>query len=56
MAVGMGGGGAEKKLVENTEGAFESGAFGVPWFECEDIGGAREGFWGFDHLGQVVSK
>lgn len=44
----------KKKLVENTDRAFESGAFGLPWFECVNREGEREGFWGFDHLGQVV--
>ena len=42
------------RLVGNTTRAFESGAFGMPWFECTDAEGRTEGFWGFDHLGQVV--
>ena len=41
-------------LMGNTTRAFESGAFGMPWFECTDAQGRTEGFWGFDHLGQVV--
>lgn len=45
---------AKRKLTENTDRAFESGAFGMPWFECVNSKGEREGFWGFDHLGQVV--
>ena len=45
---------AKQKVTENTERAFESGAFGLPWFECVDGEGVAEGFWGFDHLGQVV--
>ncbi|KAK5943414.1 hypothetical protein PMZ80_004421 [Knufia obscura] len=42
------------RLVGNTNLAFERGAFGMPWFECENSKGEKEGFWGFDHLGQVV--
>ncbi len=45
---------AKKNLIENTNRAFESGAFGIPWFECVNSKGEREGFWGIDHLGQVV--
>jgi len=30
------------------------GAFGIPWYECENEKGEKECFWGFDHLGQVV--
>lgn len=45
---------AKRKLTENTERAFQSGAFGLPWFECVNGRGEREGFWGFDHLGVVV--
>ena len=41
-------------LIANTNRAFEAGAFGIPWFECENENGEKEGFWGFDHLGQVV--
>ncbi|KAK5076970.1 hypothetical protein LTR64_005551 [Lithohypha guttulata] len=41
-------------LVANTNGAFEKGAFGLPWFECTNKEGETEGFWGFDHLGHVV--
>lgn len=45
---------AKKRLAENTERAFESGAFGLPWWECVNAKGEREGYWGFDHLRQVV--
>lgn len=33
---------------------MEIGAFGLPWFQCRNAEGTEEGFWGFDHLGQVV--
>ena len=45
---------AKKRLTENTDRAFRSGAFGIPWWECTDADGRTEYFWGFDHLGQVV--
>jgi len=45
---------AKDRLAENTERAFKSGAFGLPWFECENERGEQQGFWGVDHLGQVV--
>ncbi|KAL4890955.1 thioredoxin-like protein [Aspergillus ambiguus] len=41
-------------LSGNTDRAFTSGAFGIPWFECTNSKGETEGFWGIDHLGQVV--
>lgn len=41
-------------LNENTDRAFRSGAFGLPWFECTNPQGEMEGFWGIDHLGQVA--
>lgn len=41
-------------LSANTDQAFKSGAFGIPWFECTNAKGETEGFWGIDHLGQVV--
>lgn len=44
----------KKKLSENTDSAFQDGAFGLPWFQCRNARGEVEGFWGFDHLGQVV--
>ncbi|RMY22338.1 hypothetical protein D0865_16557, partial [Hortaea werneckii] len=45
---------AKKVLAGNTEQAFQEGAFGLPWFVATDAEGRKEGFWGFDHLGQVV--
>ena len=44
----------KKELVRNTDQAFADGAFGIPWFQCTNAKGETEGFWGFDHLGQVV--
>lgn len=41
-------------LASNTDRAFKSGAFGLPWFECTNPKGQTEGFWGVDHLGQVA--
>lgn len=41
-------------LASNTDRAFKSGAFGLPWFECTNTKGQTEGFWGIDHLGQVA--
>ncbi|KAG2420782.1 hypothetical protein HFD88_000396 [Aspergillus terreus] len=41
-------------LSANTDRAFKAGAFGIPWFECTNSKGETEGFWGIDHLGQVV--
>ncbi|KAJ5971477.1 uncharacterized protein N7479_001395 [Penicillium vulpinum] len=48
--------GTEAKAVlgEGTRDAFTSGAFGLPWFDCIDSQGAKEGFWGIDHLGRLV--
>lgn len=45
---------AKKMLNENTELAMGKGAFGLPWFECENGNGEKECFWGVDHLGQVM--
>jgi 2-hydroxychromene-2-carboxylate isomerase len=44
----------KRLLVENTERAFAEGAFGLPWMTCVNADGRSEGFWGVDHLGQVV--
>ncbi|KAK7885756.1 hypothetical protein LTR67_010108 [Exophiala xenobiotica] len=44
----------KKELSAKTDQALNDGAFGLPWFQCEDAHGKVEGFWGFDHLGQVV--
>lgn len=40
-----------KMLLENTEEAFQQGAFGLPWMVCENEKGQKEGFWGLNHLG-----
>ncbi|RMZ92667.1 hypothetical protein DV736_g121, partial [Chaetothyriales sp. CBS 134916] len=45
---------AKKRLLENTEESFRIGAFGLPWFQCTNEKGEVQGFWGFDHLGQVI--
>ncbi|KAL1883278.1 hypothetical protein Daus18300_000336 [Diaporthe australafricana] len=47
-------GDARRMLEENTDGAFAEGAFGLPWFACENDRGDKEGFWGVDHLGAVL--
>ena len=44
----------KKQLIQNTELSFKEGAFGLPWYKCENPKGEVEGFWGFDHLGQVT--
>ena len=42
-------------LITLTDGAFDAGAFGLPWMVCtEPSTGKTEGFWGVDHLGQVA--
>lgn len=45
---------AVKLLAANTDRAFSSGGFGLPWFECENGEGKKQGFWGVDHLDQVL--
>jgi len=45
---------AKSLLTKNTDIAFQEGAFGLPWFVATNVKGEKEGFWGFDHLGQVV--
>lgn len=50
----MGSDAVKKELVRRSNEAFEDGAFGLPWFQCTDREGTTEGFWGVDHLGQVV--
>jgi hypothetical protein len=40
--------------VANTDKAFADGAFGLPWMVCTNTQGKTEGFWGVDHMGQVV--
>ncbi|KAL2808599.1 thioredoxin-like protein [Aspergillus granulosus] len=42
------------RFSANTQQAFDSGAFGLPWFECTNSKGETERFWGIDHLGQVA--
>jgi hypothetical protein len=44
----------KKALLENTDKAFAEGAFGLPWMVCTNSKGQKEGFWGVDHLGQVI--
>ncbi|KAB5585375.1 thioredoxin-like protein [Coniochaeta sp. 2T2.1] len=44
----------KKILADNTDRAFAEGAFGLPWMTCVNAEGKTEGFWGVDHLGQVV--
>ncbi|KAF7588715.1 hypothetical protein BBP40_005316 [Aspergillus hancockii] len=46
--------GGKERLSENTRTAFESGAFGLPWFECVSQDGEKDCFWGVDHLGRVA--
>ncbi len=45
---------SKSRLAKNTDEAFDSGAFGLPWFSCTDTTGETKRFWGFDRLGQVV--
>ncbi|OGM44071.1 hypothetical protein ABOM_007298 [Aspergillus bombycis] len=40
------------RLTENTTRAFDTGAFGLPWFECVNSRGETECFWGVDHLAE----
>ena len=41
-------------LIQNTDAAFDSGGFGLPWMVCTNAEGQTEGFFGVDHLGQVA--
>ncbi|KAI1112976.1 HCCA isomerase/glutathione S-transferase kappa [Nemania sp. NC0429] len=41
-------------LTRNSDHAFATGAFGLPWMVCTNASGETEGFWGVDHLGQVA--
>lgn len=41
-------------LLKNTDEALAEGAFGLPWMVCTNSEGKKEGFWGFDHFGQIV--
>ncbi|CAG8902724.1 unnamed protein product [Penicillium egyptiacum] len=45
---------AKAILDESTQDAIDSGAFGLPWFDCIDAHGVKESFWGIDHLGRLV--
>ena len=43
------------RLTRNTEIAVEEeGCFGLPWFVATNSQGEKEGFWGVDHMGQVL--
>ncbi|KAF2149788.1 putative 2-hydroxychromene-2-carboxylate isomerase [Myriangium duriaei CBS 260.36] len=44
----------KQRLTENTEKAIKDGAFGLPWMVATNAEGKTEGYWGFDHLGQVM--
>ncbi|KAF2255428.1 thioredoxin-like protein [Trematosphaeria pertusa] len=44
----------KKALTGNTDRAFEEGAFGLPWFVATNAKGETEGYWGIDHMGQIV--
>lgn len=46
--------GVKKMLAENTKKAFGDGAFGLPWFVATNAQGKTEGFWGVDHIGQLL--
>lgn len=52
--LGMVGKEGKEILALRTDEAFKDGAFGLPWFVCSNADGVSEGFWGVDHLGQVV--
>ncbi|KAI1858695.1 uncharacterized protein JN550_012527 [Neoarthrinium moseri] len=41
-------------LKDNTDRAFEDGAFGLPWMVATNGAGQTEGFWGVDHMAQVL--
>ncbi len=43
----------KRRLIQNTDEAVDSGAFGLPWFIVTNSQGVEEGYWGFDHLGQI---
>jgi 2-hydroxychromene-2-carboxylate isomerase len=45
----------KKRLTQNTNEAFASGAFGLPWMVCTNEAGETEAFWGVDHMGQVAA-
>ena len=41
-------------LFANTKSSLVDGAFGLPWFVATNSLGQSEGFFGFDHLAQVL--
>ncbi|CAK3852109.1 related to 2-hydroxychromene-2-carboxylate isomerase [Lecanosticta acicola] len=51
---GLGSEAAKKALKENSDQAFKDGAFGLPWFVATNGKGETEGFWGVDHIGQLL--
>jgi len=42
------------QLFVNTDAAFDSGAFGLPWFVATNSRGETECFFGFNCLAQVT--
>ncbi|KAF5870399.1 putative glutathione s-transferase kappa [Botrytis fragariae] len=44
----------KEAVVKNNERAIREGAFGLPWMVCTNSAGETAGFWGVDHLAQVV--
>lgn len=44
----------KKALMANTKVCFDEGGFGLPWFVAENAKGEKEGFWGVDHMGQLL--
>lgn len=44
----------KQALKANTDQAFADGAFGLPYMVCTNATGQTEGFWGVDHMGQVL--
>ena len=43
----------KQALIDETDQALASGAFGLPWLKATNSVGQAEYFWGFDDLGQV---
>jgi 2-hydroxychromene-2-carboxylate isomerase len=54
VEVGAGSEEAKEKLKSNSAEAWTDGAFGLPWFVATNEKGQTEGFWGVDHLGQML--
>ncbi|KAF7891111.1 uncharacterized protein EAF02_001436 [Botrytis sinoallii] len=44
----------KEAVLKNNERAVRDGAFGLPWMVCTTSAGETRGFWGVDHLAQVV--